>query len=158
MDRHADPALQPHNSSWYTFYCFSVCDVGFWGENCKVSCAQNCGGEGHFESCNAMNGNCICNECWEGETCDSGMKSSLLLKPCHFIIPSFFSYCRGRWLCLCTEISQICRQGSAIQNTIGSTQVILNILNLGMYRILMTLVGTCLWLTQIACWAWQKNW
>ena len=62
----------------YFFYNID-CEIGYWGEDCKVKCSDTCGGEGRIQSCDAVNGTCVCNKCWdlsdEG-TCSVGMYPS----------------------------------------------------------------------------------
>lgn len=45
------------------------CALGYWGDECKSSCADTCGGEGHFATCDALDGGCTCTDCWMGPTC-----------------------------------------------------------------------------------------
>ena len=46
-----------------------ACELGAYGEDCSLECEDNCGGEGHFKSCDPVNGTCVCNSCWEGSDC-----------------------------------------------------------------------------------------
>lgn len=60
------------------YYC-EDCEIGYWGEDCKVKCSDTCGGEGRIQSCDAVNGTCVCNKCWElsdEETCSVGTGES----------------------------------------------------------------------------------
>ncbi|CAI8037043.1 Cell death abnormality protein 1 [Geodia barretti] len=46
------------------YYCKN-CSAGTWGANCTQTC--DCGADGN--SCNNVNGECICNACWSGTNC-----------------------------------------------------------------------------------------
>ncbi len=47
---------------------FTACPGGTYGYGCSNNCS--CGGGGN--TCNKMNGTCICNPCYAGDSCETG--------------------------------------------------------------------------------------
>ena len=62
------------------------CPAGMWGANCTQRC--DCGADGN--SCDNIDGDCICSACWTGPKCAIGESTFLLVCNIHWIMVHLF--------------------------------------------------------------------
>ncbi|XP_053395370.1 mucin-like protein [Mercenaria mercenaria] len=75
------------------------CDFPFWGRNCENEC--KCTGRGNLD-CNPIRG-CICEEGWQGDTCDDDIdECDILTDPCYNVRQECVNV-PGSYVCRCKD-------------------------------------------------------